>query len=122
MIDRRIIAVALALGCLLMCGEERDNTSHIVVSEVTSELVIASPIPFLGYASPDTPPVLMVSADTGTNINPDLQPLLWQNPQETEDGIDNDGNGCVDDLHGCYGLFGQGIVVDNAGHGTYVSG
>ncbi|MEB3881890.1 S8 family serine peptidase, partial [Lyngbya sp. CCY1209] len=40
--------------------------------------------------------------DTGVDYNhPDLANNMWTNPGETPgDGIDNDGNGYVDDVHG----------------------
>lgn len=39
--------------------------------------------------------------DTYININhPDLKDNIWTNPFDLPDGIDNDGNGYVDDIHG----------------------
>ncbi|OPZ99440.1 MAG: Thermophilic serine proteinase precursor [Bacteroidetes bacterium ADurb.Bin408] len=32
--------------------------------------------------------------------HPDLASIIWNNPLDTVDGIDNDGNGFVDDIHG----------------------
>src|SRR5205814_1986630 len=32
--------------------------------------------------------------------HPDLAPNIWSNPRETANGLDDDGNGYVDDIHG----------------------
>ena len=41
--------------------------------------------------------------DTGVDYNhPDLVDNMWTNPGEIPgDGIDNDGNGFIDDVYGC---------------------
>jgi subtilisin family serine protease len=39
--------------------------------------------------------------DEGIDINhPDLSPNIWTNPFDPVDGVDNDGNGYADDIHG----------------------
>ena len=62
--------------------------------------------------------------DTGIDVNhPDLLPNLWTNPGEIEgDGIDNDHNGYVDDVHGWNFYNNTPDVDDLNGHGTHVSG
>ena len=64
--------------------------------------------------------------DTGVDVtHPDLAPQIWINPGEIPDnGIDDDGNGCVDDVHGCntYGSAYNGNIEDDYGHGTFVGG
>ncbi len=49
------------------------------------------------------PKVTVAILDTGIDFaHEDLQGRFWQNNGETAgDGIDNDGNGCVDDRNGC---------------------
>ncbi|MBI5412958.1 S8 family serine peptidase [Candidatus Peregrinibacteria bacterium] len=45
--------------------------------------------------------VVVALIDSGVEIiHPDLQENIWTNPAETVDGIDNDGNGLIDDIHG----------------------
>lgn len=69
--------------------------------------------------------VIVVIADSGLDINnPAFKPFLWVNPWEVENGKDDDGNGCVDDIHGCsFGVLGKdGDIQDTPyGHGTLVT-
>lgn len=64
--------------------------------------------------------------DEGIQIeHPDLAPNIWVNPGEIrDDGIDNDGNGYVDDVNG-WDFFHNDRTVYDAGqdsHGTHVAG
>jgi len=46
--------------------------------------------------------VLIGLVDDALNIDhEDLAPNLWLNTGEFMDGVDNDNNGCIDDIHGC---------------------
>ena len=73
-----------------------------------------------------SPDVLVAVFDTGVDYNhPDLAANIWANPFEVAgDGIDNDANGYVDDVHGINALNDSGdpreVGLDN--HGTFVSG
>ena len=64
--------------------------------------------------------------DTGIDINhPDLKDAIWTNEDEIPgDGIDNDGNGYVDDVHGWNFFDGNNElckgIEDN--HGTHAAG
>ncbi len=62
--------------------------------------------------------------DTGVDYNhPDLVDNIWTNPGEIPgDGIDNDGNGYVDDVHGINAITNTGDPMDDQGHGSHVSG
>ncbi len=62
--------------------------------------------------------------DTGVNLShPDLIDNLWINPGEIPDnGIDDDGNGWVDDVHGYDTFNNDGDPDDDNGHGTHVAG
>ncbi len=62
--------------------------------------------------------------DTGVDYNhADLANNAWVNPGEIAgDGIDNDGNGYVDDVHGINAITDSGDPMDDAGHGSHVSG
>jgi hypothetical protein len=71
--------------------------------------------------------------DTGCDLgHEDLAKNLWVNPGETgpdnnnddksANGIDDDGNGFIDDVHGADFVNNDGDPNDDSGHGTNVSG
>ena len=64
--------------------------------------------------------------DTGVNLqHVDFRNRLWVNPFEIAgNGVDDDNNGVVDDIHGYDAITGQAIsrVGDPEGHGTHVAG
>ena len=52
----------------------------------------------------------------------DLTGNVWSNSGEAADGLDNDGNGHVDDLRGWDFVDDDGTPTDPHGHGTHVAG
>ncbi|HMJ96235.1 MAG TPA: S8 family serine peptidase [Thermoleophilaceae bacterium] len=62
--------------------------------------------------------------DTGVDLtHPDLAGNLWVNPGETAgDGLDDDGNGKVDDVHGYDFVDSDSDPDDFHFHGTHVAG
>jgi subtilisin family serine protease len=62
--------------------------------------------------------------DTGVDYtHPDLQANIWTNPGEIPgNGIDDDGNGFVDDVHGYDFANHDGNPMDDNNHGTHVAG
>jgi subtilisin family serine protease len=71
--------------------------------------------------------VVVAVVDTGVDYNhPDLAGNIWKNPGEIAgNGIDDDKNGYVDDIHGWDFGDGGNNPNDNhplGGHGTHVSG
>lgn len=62
--------------------------------------------------------------DTGVDYNhPDLAANIWTNPGEIAgNGVDDDGNGYVDDIHGYDFVNNDANPMDDNGHGTHVSG
>jgi subtilisin family serine protease len=67
--------------------------------------------------------VIVGVIDTGIDYNhPDLSPNMWVNPGEIVDGIDNDGNGYVDDIHGINAITSTGDPMDDESHGTHCAG
>jgi subtilisin family serine protease len=56
--------------------------------------------------------------------HPDLKRNMWVNPYDPVDGIDNDGNGFVDDWRGWDFVHGDNNTYDGVedGHGTHVAG
>ncbi|MGE3973512.1 MAG: S8 family serine peptidase, partial [Bdellovibrionales bacterium] len=77
-------------------------------------------MPF-SYAS--RPKIKIAVIDTGIDIHhADLKEIVWKNPKEVKNGIDDDGNGFVDDLHGWNFVNRSGDVEDQDGHGTHIAG
>lgn len=68
--------------------------------------------------------VVLALVDTGATLDhPDLADHLWVNPGEVpDDGIDNDGNGYVDDVHGWNFDDENGDPSDQNGRGTGMAG
>ena len=63
--------------------------------------------------------------DTGIQVtHPDLVNNIWVNPYDPIDGIDNDGNGYVDDVNGWDFVNNDNSVYDSVDddHGTHVAG
>jgi len=68
--------------------------------------------------------VVVAVIDTGVDYNhPDLAGNIWVNEDEIPDnGIDDDGNGYIDDVYGYDFAYGDSDPMDDNGHGTHVSG
>ena len=62
--------------------------------------------------------------DTGIDYNhPDLVANMWTNPGEVaDDGIDNDGNGFIDDVYGWDFANDDSDPIDGHSHGTHCAG
>lgn len=55
--------------------------------------------------------------------HPALQPNIWTNLKEVPgNGVDDDGNGYIDDVHGYNFIDRNGDPRDDLGHGTHVAG
>lgn len=67
---------------------------------------------------------LIAIIDSGADLDhPDLVGNLWVNPGEIPgNGIDDDGNGVIDDVHGYDAGDNDGSPDDVVGHGTHVAG
>ena len=77
--------------------------------------------------------IVVAVIDTGIDEkHRDLAENLWENPGETgkdakgrdksNNGIDDDGNGMIDDVHGWNFVGTNNSLVDNHGHGTHIAG
>ena len=70
------------------------------------------------------PSVVVADIDTGVDYtHPDLAANMWHNPGEIAgNGIDDDGNGYVDDVYGIDTAYGDSDPMDAHGHGTHTVG
>jgi len=77
--------------------------------------------------------IIVAVIDTGADVkHEDLEGNIWTNVGETgvdakgrnksSNGVDDDGNGFIDDLHGWNFVSNNGILTDNHGHGTHIAG
>lgn len=77
--------------------------------------------------------IVVAVIDTGADTNhEDLKSNIWVNAGETgldangkdkrTNGIDDDGNGFVDDVHGWDFVTNSPLLIDNHGHGTHIAG
>ena len=68
--------------------------------------------------------VVVAVIDTGIDYtNPDLAENIWTNPGEIAgNGVDDDNNGFIDDVHGYDFCKNDGDPMDENGHGTHCSG
>lgn len=77
--------------------------------------------------------VIVAVIDTGADANHEnLSGNLWNNPGESgkdskgrdkaTNGVDDDGNGFVDDIHGWNFVSNNPNLQDNHGHGTHIAG
>ncbi|MFK8137172.1 MAG: S8 family peptidase [Bdellovibrionales bacterium] len=77
--------------------------------------------------------IVVAIIDTGIDkMHPDLKNNLWKNPGETgkdafgkdkaSNGIDDDKNGFIDDVHGWNFVGNDNKLTDNHGHGSHVAG
>jgi subtilisin family serine protease len=67
--------------------------------------------------------VIVAVMDSGIRYtHNDLAANMWVNPGEIRNGVDDDGNGYVDDVHGINAVTGSGNPLDDNNHGTHVAG
>lgn len=68
--------------------------------------------------------VLVAVLDTGVDYyHPDLESNVWINEREIPgNGVDDDQNGYIDDVHGFDFVSRDGDPMDDHGHGTHVAG
>lgn len=68
--------------------------------------------------------VVVAVIDSGiTYTHSELSPNMWSNPGEIAgNGVDDDGNGYVDDIHGWNAIDENGDPADGLGHGTHCAG
>ena len=104
------------MGLLLLSAQK--NFAAIRKNQVTPEVRSA---------------ITVAVIDTGADIDHrELKDYIWTNPGESgldqwghdkaTNGIDDDGNGYADDLHGWNFVTNTNDLLDSMGHGTHISG
>jgi thermitase len=77
--------------------------------------------------------IVVAVIDTGIDVDHEaLKENLWKNPGETgfdkdgknkaKNGLDDDGNGFIDDVNGWNFVSNASQLTDNHGHGTHIAG
>lgn len=75
-----------------------------------------------------SPDAVVGVVDSGVDVaHPDLSSSIWRNPGESgsgreSNGVDDDGNGLVDDWRGWDWVADDNLPADENDHGTHVSG
>jgi Zn-dependent metalloprotease/subtilisin family serine protease len=68
--------------------------------------------------------IVVAVIDTGVDYtHEDLAANMWRNPGEIPgNGVDDDGNGYIDDVYGINAITGSGNPMDDHDHGTHCAG
>ena len=109
-----------------------NHTRHSVAAPSTWGL-IRTESPEAWRLSRGSRNIVVAVIDTGCDIHhPDLQDNLWTNPGESgrdpwgrdksANGLDDDGNGFIDDVHGWNFVSNNSDITDHHGHGTHIAG
>lgn len=85
---------------------------------------IAAPLAWAERSGDRAKAPLIAVIDSGIDYrHPDLAANVWTNPGEVAgNGLDDDGNGVIDDVHGYNSARKTGDPLDDGSHGTHVAG
>ena len=101
-------------------GNYTNSNGEQIVSSIAGADINIQPAWELTTGSPD---VIVAIVDGGVDVgHEDLADNMWMNPGEIPDnGIDDDDNGYVDDIHGWNFVDDSNIIIPTD-HGTHVAG
>ncbi|HEX8297837.1 MAG TPA: S8 family serine peptidase, partial [Rubricoccaceae bacterium] len=106
---RLLLAAATLLGAPLAQAQQQGPPPpplapnwHLLDAGTDVSVGISAARAYEMLAGRTPTPLVVAVIDSGVDIDhPDLAPVLWTNPGETAgNGVDDDGNGYVDDVHG----------------------
>src|SRR5919204_4427897 len=118
MLRRAFIACALVLGASAV-------PASAAVPAAQWPLLAGGPLRApLAWQQSTGAGALVAVLDTGVQFDrAELRGSIWTNPGEIPgNGVDDDGDGIVDDVHGADFVNGDGTPADDNGHGTHVAG
>lgn len=117
MIKRILIGFGLLAVCSLTAQQAPNDWFHLSASEGYNG--IGSKKAYAELLKSKGSPVIVAIIDSGVDVeHPDLKDNIWTNPGEIPgNGIDDDKNGYIDDVHG-WNFIG-GPNGKNVGHDTY---
>lgn len=100
------------------------NTGQTVNSTLGTNGVDASFLAAWKLARTSANEVVVGVVDTGVDItHPDLAANIWVNPGEIAgNGLDDDGNGYINDINGYDFAGNTATITDSSYHGTHVAG
>lgn len=113
------LSVCLSTSATLSFASEKSPVSAWALSNIETNRAQA-----LTPGRGQSPSVTVAVIDTGLDIkHPQVRDHLWTNPGEIPgNGIDDDKNGFIDDVHGWNFVDNSPVITDTHGHGTHVSG
>lgn len=99
------------------------NTGNFNVSGMTTTADADVDMELAWDIETGDPNMIIAVADSGLNLtHEDIANRVWTKPAEIIDGIDNDGNGLIDDYRGWDWANGDNDPTDDHGHGTNCTG
>ncbi len=128
---KAVLGSGLKMGDVILGGGASDSTI-LAENDIPDQWGIRR-VGYLPKSDPDSAwnmidgrqkNVLVAVIDSGLDLNhPDGPEFIWTNPKEISDNkIDDDENGYVDDIHGWNFLEENNDLKDLKGHGTIVTG
>ncbi len=103
----------------LLWNFHNSNDADIDAPEAWALIAPTAPVGGTNAAGEDI--VIAVIDDGFQTDHTDFAANLWINSHETKDGIDNDGNGYIDDING-WNVYDTNASIPINSHGTHVAG